>query len=210
MRMVERYSGPCCGVHLPEKCRTCYTILNYGESSKESCDSVTGEWQRSLFRARKQLIAFIILTGAFAVLAGVITVGSLAWTSMNTAPATNPASQQFTSVAKLQAVTDGMGCLKIGSACPDFDHMAAYLGLLIQDSTEFSTPTDTAVLVKNPAGWKSWATEVTKGTFGSPTGIHEDGSGIAFQWGKQTFTATFAAIGNETRLTKLVRGNDVP
>lgn len=168
------------------------------------------EWQTSLFRARKGLIAFSVVTGLLILLGGVITAGALVWASVNSNQTENPASQQFTAAAKIQTIADSLNCVKLGSACPDFDHMNAYLDLLIQDSAEFSTPAHAAILTKNPDGWKIWAAEVTRDTSGSPSGIEENGSNVYFRWGAQKYTATFATVGNATRLAKLTKGNDVP
>lgn len=168
------------------------------------------EWRLSLFRARKQLVAFLIVAGVLVILAGVVTAGSLLWASLNSTTTANPAGQQFSKAAKLQAVADGLNCAKLGAACPDFDHTAAYLTLLIQDSAQFSSPSQTVTLIKNADGWKTWAIAATKDAAGSPTNITETGTNVTFNWGSQKYTATFVTTGTDSRLTKLTKGNDVP
>lgn len=171
---------------------------------------MTEEWRISLFRARKQLVAFILLVGVLVIVAGLVTLGSLLWTSLNSTAAPNPASQQFSTSAKLQAVSDGLNCLKLGTQCSDFDHTAAYLNLLIQDSAEFASGAQTTKLTKDSDGWKAWALAATKDSAGSPTAMTETGSKVAFTWGSERYTATFVSTGTDSRLIKLTKGNDVP
>jgi hypothetical protein len=166
-------------------------------------------WHIGIFTAQRKAFAFAAICLIFTVLAGGIALAAVLVASMTASPAT-PASQRFSTTAKVQAISDGLLCVKMGPGCGDFDATVTYLDAIITDNAVYAAPGSiTATLTKTPSGWQAWADAIIADTTGSPLKFAEAGQLVTFTWGSSRFEAAFTTTGDDQRLLKLTRGANV-
>jgi hypothetical protein len=167
---------------------------------------VLSAWRIGLFAAQRKAFAFAAITLIITILAGVVVLVSVLASSMTASP-TTPGSLHFSTTAKVQAVADGLLCVKMGHGCADFNATVTYLDAIIADNAVYATSGSTVVtLTKTLDGWQSWADAILADTSGAPLNFSEAGQLVTFTWGTSNFEASFTTSGDDQRLLKLTRG----